>query len=111
MPNFSIWEPEEGQIEEDDAKPYLEEAQLLCDRITEVEKSFASKPLQTIPLPKPLEEFTWFSLAKNVTFLHQYIKDQEMVNSVSDIYVLFYPKVSGIPKYKYFIYFFWIQFY
>lgn len=76
---YSIWEPEETDIDEEEAKEYLEEVQALCDRVTEIEKSFGPKPLLTIPLPKPLEEFTWLSLAKTVVYLHHYITDQQMV--------------------------------
>lgn len=57
----------------------LIEAQTLCDRVTEIEKSLGPKPLQTIPLPKPLAEQSWMSLAETVIYLHQYISDNEMV--------------------------------
>lgn len=57
----------------------MNEAQNLTDHVTEVEKSFASKPLQTIPLPRSLEDYTWLSFAKTVTYLHKYIADKGMV--------------------------------
>lgn len=77
---FSIWEPPlDLSFDEEEAKSFVEEAQDLTDRVTQVEKSFASKPLQTIPLPKPLEDYTWLSFAKTVTYLHKYITEKEMV--------------------------------
>ncbi|KAJ8969411.1 hypothetical protein NQ317_010319 [Molorchus minor] len=77
--NPDIWEPPlDIPIDDEDEKKYLKETQILCDRVIEIEKSYGPKPLQTIPLPKPLEEYTWLSLAKTVTYLHQYITDNEM---------------------------------
>ncbi|KAG5899799.1 hypothetical protein JTB14_006132 [Gonioctena quinquepunctata] len=74
-----IWEPPlDVTIEEEDEKTYLQEAQVLCDRVTEIEKSLGPKPLQTIPLPKPLKEHTWLSLAETVTSLHKYLTDNNM---------------------------------
>lgn len=77
---FSIWEPPLNiSFDEDEARALVSEAQVLTDRVTEVEKSFGSKPLQTIPLPKPLEDYTWVSFAKTVTYLHKYISNKGMV--------------------------------
>lgn len=66
-------------IDEEDEKQILEEAQILCNHIIKIEKSYGPKPLQTIALPKPLEDYTWISLAKTITYLHQYITDNDMV--------------------------------
>lgn len=77
---FSIWEPPlDLSFDEEEGKSFVEEAQDLTDRVTQVEKSFASKPLQTISLPKTLEDYTWLSFAKTVTYLHKYITEKGMV--------------------------------
>ncbi|CAH0547224.1 unnamed protein product [Brassicogethes aeneus] len=74
-----IWEPPlDVTIDKEEEKLYLEEADELRQKVLEIEKSLAPKPLQVIPLPKPLEDFTWLSLAKTVVHLHQYITDNEM---------------------------------
>lgn len=79
---FSIYEPNlEVNIDECMEKEVLDEAQSLCDRINEIEKSVASKGLVTIPLPKPLEEFTWLSLGQTIINLHRYITINNMVRS------------------------------
>lgn len=57
----------------------MKEAQDLTDCVTQVEKSFASKPLETISLPKPLENYTWLSVAKTINHVHNYIAEQNMV--------------------------------
>ncbi|XP_072399616.1 uncharacterized protein [Diabrotica undecimpunctata] len=75
----SIWEPPlDVPIDEEDEKSFLEEAQTLCDKVTAVEKSFESKPLQTIALPKTLKDFTWLSLTETIIFIHQYLADHEL---------------------------------
>ncbi|XP_056640755.1 calcineurin-binding protein cabin-1-like isoform X2 [Diorhabda sublineata] len=75
----SIWEPPlDTPVDDEDEKSFLEEAQVLCDRVIEVENSFAPKPLQTIPLPKPLKEFTWMCLTETIIYIHQYLADNEM---------------------------------
>nr|XP_023024842.1 calcineurin-binding protein cabin-1-like isoform X2 [Leptinotarsa decemlineata] len=73
------WEPPlDVTIDEEDEKAHLQEVQVLCDRVTEIEKSLGPKPLQTIPLSKPLTDYTWLSLANTVIDLHQYITDNDM---------------------------------
>lgn len=77
---FSIWEPSlDLSFDEDEAKSFVEEARDLTDRVTQVEKSFGSKSLETITLPKPLEDYTWLAFAKTVTHLHKYLADKGMV--------------------------------
>ncbi|XP_022907944.2 calcineurin-binding protein cabin-1-like isoform X2 [Onthophagus taurus] len=61
-----------------DEQKYLDEVQLICDRINEVEKSLAPKPLPIIPLPKPLEESSWLALGQTLTELHKYISENDM---------------------------------
>ncbi|RZC42711.1 calcineurin-binding protein cabin-1, partial [Asbolus verrucosus] len=74
-----IWEPPlDVSIDEEDEKMLLKKEQILCDKITEVEKSLGPKPLQTIPLPKALKDYTWVSLGKVVIDLHQYITNNNM---------------------------------
>ncbi|XP_063910388.1 calcineurin-binding protein cabin-1-like isoform X2 [Zophobas morio] len=74
-----IWEPPlTVEIDENDEKLILDKEQILCDRLTEVEKSQGPKPLQTIPLPKALDDYTWVALGKVVIDLHQYITDNNM---------------------------------
>ncbi|KAJ8947584.1 hypothetical protein NQ318_010096 [Aromia moschata] len=53
--------PLDVDIDEEDEKKYLEEAQVLQYRYQ-----------------KALEDHTWLSLAKTVTYLHQYMTDNEM---------------------------------
>jgi outer membrane biosynthesis protein TonB len=65
-------------IDEEDEKIILAKEQILCDKITEAEKAVGPKPLETIPLPKALDDYTWVSLAKVVRELHQYITDNHM---------------------------------
>lgn len=75
----SVWEPPlDTPVDEEDEKSFLEEAQVLCNRVIEVERSFAPKPLQTIALPKPLKEFTWVCLTETIIYIHQYLADNEM---------------------------------
>ncbi|XP_050504043.1 calcineurin-binding protein cabin-1 isoform X3 [Diabrotica virgifera virgifera] len=75
----SVWEPPlDVPIDEEDEKSFLEEAQTLCDKVSAVEKSFESKPLQTIALPKTLNDFTWLCLTETIIFIHQYLADHEM---------------------------------
>ncbi|EFA00717.1 hypothetical protein TcasGA2_TC003597 [Tribolium castaneum] len=74
-----IWEPPlDVNVDEEDEKIILAKEQILCDQITEVEKSLGPKPLQTIPLPKALDDFTWVSFGKVVIDLHQYLTDNNM---------------------------------
>ncbi|XP_049819856.1 calcineurin-binding protein cabin-1-like isoform X2 [Aethina tumida] len=74
-----VWEPSlDIKIAEEDEVYYLKEADELRQRVLEVEKSLSPKYLQEIPLPKPLEEYTWVSLAKTVVHLHQYLTDNDM---------------------------------
>lgn len=78
--HFSIYEPSlEIDIDETSEIEVLKEAQLLCDRINEIEKSVGPKELTTIPLPKPLEDFTWLSLGKTIIEVHKYITNNNMV--------------------------------
>ncbi|KAF5296187.1 hypothetical protein FQA39_LY12641 [Lamprigera yunnana] len=65
-------------IDETDRDMCMKEVQQLCDQINEVEKSFESKPLPCISLPKPLESFTWVSLGCTIIDLHQYISNNNM---------------------------------
>ncbi|XP_017772871.1 PREDICTED: calcineurin-binding protein cabin-1-like [Nicrophorus vespilloides] len=65
-------------ITEEEENAYLEEIEKLYDRINEVEKSFGPKPLPVIPLPVPLEDYTWVALGKTLTGLHKYITDNNM---------------------------------
>lgn len=67
------------EIDENDEKEILAEVQVLIDRISVAEKELDPKPLSTIPLPKPLENFTWLALANTIIYLHQYLTDNEMV--------------------------------
>lgn len=69
-------------IDEDDEKLILEKEQILCDQITKVEKSLGPKPLQTIPLPKALDDFNWISFGNVAIDLHQYITDNKMVSTL-----------------------------
>lgn len=76
----SVLEPDlEVSIDETDEERCMEDVQKLCDRINEVEKSLAAKPLPCIPLPTPLEDFTWLSLGRTIIDLHKYISDNKMV--------------------------------
>lgn len=78
---FSIYEPDlDVDIDEEIEAEVLQKAQLLCDRINKIEKSVAPKGLSTIPLPKPLEDFTWLSLGQTLVDLHQYITENNMVH-------------------------------
>lgn len=67
------------EIDEDDYNAVLTNEQKLCDHIIKVEKRFGPKPLQTIMLPKPLQNYTWTSLGSTITYLHQFIADNDMV--------------------------------
>lgn len=81
--NSSVWEPPfDVEIDKDEEKEILDEIQVILDKITEAEKELGPKPLSTIPLPKPLENFTWISLANTIIYLHQYLTDNEMVFSL-----------------------------
>lgn len=75
-------------FDEDEGKSFVEEAQNLTDKVTQIEKSFASKSLETIPLPKPLEDYSWLSFAKSVIHLHKYLTEKEMVISDLSHYVI-----------------------
>lgn len=76
-------------IDEEDEKIILAKEQILCDKITEAEKAVGPKPLETIPLPKALDDYTWVSLAKVVRELHQYITDNHMVQ-ISTIFFCYF---------------------
>ncbi|XP_050312415.1 calcineurin-binding protein cabin-1-like isoform X8 [Anthonomus grandis grandis] len=71
-------EPEAIEIEPEEAEKVLNEAETLCQRVSEVEASLITKPWGTIPLPKALEEFSWVSLAKTVIFCHQYMTENNL---------------------------------
>lgn len=45
-----------------------------------MEKSLKGKELLCIPLPKPLDEFTWVSIGLTFIELHKYVADNNMVN-------------------------------
>lgn len=76
----SIWEPPlDISFDEDEAELFVKEAHDLTDCVTQVEMSFASKPLETISLPKPLEKYTWLSVAKSINYVHNYIAEKNMV--------------------------------
>ncbi|XP_060519435.1 calcineurin-binding protein cabin-1-like isoform X2 [Cylas formicarius] len=65
-------------IDEEDEKEVLAEVQELCNKVIETEKDAGLKVTQTLPLPKPLEDYTWVSAAETIIYLHQYIADQEL---------------------------------
>lgn len=67
-------------MSKEDEVRYLEEAQKLCDRVNAVEKSLGGRELSHIPLPKPLEEFSWVSIGLTLIELHKYVSDNNMVN-------------------------------
>lgn len=78
--SFSILEPSmDIPIAEEHEEFYLKEVQILCDRVNEVERTLAPKPLPEILLPNSLDEFTWSALGKTLTDLHKYISDNNMV--------------------------------
>uniref|UniRef100_A0AAR5P9I3 Calcineurin-binding protein cabin-1 MEF2-binding domain-containing protein n=1 Tax=Dendroctonus ponderosae TaxID=77166 RepID=A0AAR5P9I3_DENPD len=70
-----IYEPNVDKADEEDI---LKEAECLCNRVTALESSLGPKPLDTIPLPKSPEEYTWLDLAKTVIYCHQYITEHNM---------------------------------
>lgn len=81
---YSVWEPSlDLSFDEKEAETFVKEAQELTDHITEIEKSFCSKPLETIPLPKPLEDYTWVSFASTAIYLHKYLSENGMVRKPS----------------------------
>lgn len=51
-----------------------------------MEKSVAPKGLLTIPLPKPLEDFTWLYLGQTIMNLHKYLTNNNMVMLLNIIY-------------------------
>ncbi|XP_030756514.1 calcineurin-binding protein cabin-1-like isoform X2 [Sitophilus oryzae] len=74
-----IWEPPiDVEIEKDEEEEILKDAQKLCDKVNEIEKSLCSKPFKTIPLPRSLDEYTWTALAQTIIYCHQYLTDNEM---------------------------------
>ncbi|XP_066152387.1 calcineurin-binding protein cabin-1-like isoform X2 [Euwallacea fornicatus] len=74
-----IYEPPvDIKVDKQEEADILKEAELLCERVTEVETTLGSKPFNTIPLPKSLEEYTWVSLTRCIIYCHQYITDHNM---------------------------------
>lgn len=51
---------------------------MLEERIKEVDKALAPKPLPTIPLPFPLVDYTWLSVGRTITRLHKYLEDKKI---------------------------------
>lgn len=68
------------EVEKDEEEDILRDAELLCNCVTETEKSVGFKSFETIPLPKTLEEYNWLSLTKCIIYCHQYITDHNMVS-------------------------------
>lgn len=66
-------------MSDEDKDECLKEVQTLCDHINEVEKRLEPQPLPTIPLPTPLEEYSWVALGRTLIDLHNYITDNHMV--------------------------------
>lgn len=81
---FSVYEPQVNEeVDKEEEEEILKDAELLCNRVTETEKSVGFKPFETIPLPKTLEDYTWLSLTKCITYCHQYITDHNMVSALT----------------------------
>lgn len=88
---LSIWEPPlDIEVPEDDEKTYLEEAQILVNKVNEAEKALAPKPLQTIALPKPLVDYTWLCLTETIVYIHQYLTDEGLVRLKLLIHLFYY---------------------
>lgn len=45
-----------------------------------MEKLLKAKELICIPLPKPLQEFTWLSIGTTLIELHKYVSDNNLVS-------------------------------
>lgn len=76
----SIAEPDlDISISDEDKEECLKQVQILCDHINEVERRLEPQPLPTIPLPTPLEDFSWVALGRTLINLHNYITDNHMV--------------------------------
>ncbi|KAL1517234.1 hypothetical protein ABEB36_001024 [Hypothenemus hampei] len=74
-----IYEPQVIEdVNESEEEEILNEIKLLKDQVIQVEQSLRPKPLDTIPLPKTLEEYTWLSLTMTIIYCHHYITDNKM---------------------------------
>lgn len=78
---YSIYEPPlEIEVDKEDEKKYLEEAQILINKINDIEKALGPQPLPYVDLPRPLKDYTWLELGYSIIELHKYISDRNMVS-------------------------------
>ena len=85
---YSIYEPPlEIEVDKEDEMRYLEEAQILIDKINNIEKALGPKPLPYIDLPRPLKDFTWIELGYSIIELHKYISNRNMVSMCLLLYI------------------------
>lgn len=93
---YSVAEPDlDVSVSDEDKEECLQQVQILCNHINEVEKRLDPQPLPTIPLPTALEEFSWVALGHTLRDLHNYITDNHMVCAILLFFLKFKSQLSS----------------